>query len=186
MLLGTRAGTATAAGNDEVFVKVVDPEWVSEHNPEGIPKSWGVSIAWMSSLYSPGEGDFEPVLEADGSIQVAADPDDEVLPPGGSPSYQADRDIWDHPEWRGWLTAHMIRRDVFNMLRVDDVPKRKFTARYAKKRGEWTFVYRVPVQDFLTSDERTIVRVASCELFHHVAKKLDLPAPPAVLHDAWR
>ena len=163
--------------------EVIDPNWVSEHNPEGIPRSWGVSIAWISSLYQPGESDFEPVLEFDGSIQVAPDPEDGVPSPNRDPSWLASRDIWDHPEWRAWLKEHMVRDDVFLCLTVEDAGafKRKFVSSYSRTRGDRNFYGRVAAQEFLTRDERTVIRIAKCELFVYAAKKLGLPPPPPTL-----
>jgi hypothetical protein len=88
--------------------EVIDPRYVSEHNPEGIPRSCGVSCAWISTLYQPGGGTFASVLKDDGSIQVAADPEDEA--PAQDPSWRASRDIWDHPAWRAWLKEHFRPR----------------------------------------------------------------------------
>jgi hypothetical protein len=162
---------------------VIDPRYVSEHNPEGIPRSWGVSIAWISSLYHPGGTSLEPTIGYDGSIQVASDPEDDLPPPGGDPSWRAARDIWEHRQWRAWLKEHFVREDIFLCLTVEDAGtfKRKLTSSYSRKRGTHNFYGRIAVEQFLTGDERAVVRLASCELFAYAADKLGLPPPPPAL-----
>lgn len=106
-------------------------------------------------------------------------------PPEVDESDLACEDVIRQPDWHAWLTEHLSRDDVFVMLRVDDKPRRKVVYSFSKKEQEHRFTLHLPVQEFLTTGERELVRQAVCELYAAVADKFELPAPPAPVTNAY-
>ncbi len=155
-----------------------EPRVVSEESQRR-PSAWGVSIVWMSSLYQPG-GNSEFVDDGFGDdpemgIQVGS-----AEPTSGweDDSWLATEDVRRHPEWKAWLTEHLSRDDVLVLLQVDDKPRRKVVYSFSKKQQEHRFGLHLPVQEFLVTPERELIRQATCEVFAAVAAKLELPPPP--------
>ncbi len=148
--------------------------------PQRRPKAWGVSIAWISSLYQSG-GRAEFVDDGFGDdpemgIQVGS-----AEPPSvwEDDSWLAREDIIRNPHWHAWLTEYLSRdHDIFLMLQVNDRPRRKLVYSFSKKQQQHRFTLHLPVQEFLVTGERELVRQACCELYAAAAAKLELPPPP--------
>lgn len=155
-------------------------------NEERPPFAQLIGIAWMSSLYQPGgtrpfvSDDFPG--DAGYGRQVSSDEEAGDVA-GDDPSYLGRDDVRNDPAWRGWLDAHLSRDDISVNIQVEDIPKAKVTSSFSKKQQQHRVTYWLPVQDFLVegSDERSVVRGAVCELYRAVARRLDLPDPPASL-----
>lgn len=138
----------------------------------------------MSSLYQPG-GDSESIEDVFGDDPGMGTQVGSAEPPEVDVAWLATEDVRRHPDWHAWLTEHLSRDDVFVMLRVDDKPRRKIVYSFSKKEQEHRFSLHLPVQEFLTTGERELIRQAICELYAAVADKFELPAPPAPVTNAY-